>query len=117
MGELLPVSVAFKTIHTALEADSPGNSGTKQQVLFTKPKLEYHSLLMSHLLPSDGWQSLWKGAGGGGGDAILVGAEHRLKKEERDGEEASQLLAASTASVIKNHLLSPIGNAALNRIN
>ena len=115
LGELLPVSVAFKTIQTALEADSPGNSGTKQQVPFTKPKLESHSLLMSHLLPSDGWQSLWKGAGGG--DAILVGAEHRLKEEERDGEEASQLLAASTASVIKNHLLSPIGKAALNRIN
>ena len=26
-GELLPVSVAFKTSHTALEADCPDNSG------------------------------------------------------------------------------------------
>ena len=47
MGELLPVSVAFKTKHTALEADCQGNSGTKQEVPFTKPKLESHSLQVS----------------------------------------------------------------------
>ena len=35
-GELIPVSVAFKSSHTALEADCPGNSGTKQEVPFTK---------------------------------------------------------------------------------
>ena len=45
-GELLPVSVAFKTSHTALEADCPGNSGTKQEVPFTKSTLESHSLLI-----------------------------------------------------------------------
>ena len=43
-GELLPVSVAFKTSHTALEADCPGNSGTKQEVPFPKLTLESHSL-------------------------------------------------------------------------
>ena len=47
LGELLPVSVAFKTSHTALEADCPGNSGTKQEVPFTKSKLESHSLNIS----------------------------------------------------------------------
>ena len=43
-SELLPVSVAFQTSHTALEADCPGNSGTKQEVPFTKSTLESHSL-------------------------------------------------------------------------
>ena len=51
-SELLPVSVAFKTSHTALEADCPGNSGTKQEVPFTKPKLESHSLHRT----DRGWQ-------------------------------------------------------------
>ena len=51
-SELLPVSVAFQTSHTALEADCPGNSGTKQEVPFTKSTLESHSLLMNwSLLP------------------------------------------------------------------
>ena len=45
-GELLPVSVAFKTSHTALEADSPGYSGTKQEAPFTQSTLESHSLSM-----------------------------------------------------------------------
>ena len=49
-GELLPVSVAFKTSHTALEADCPGNSGTKQEVLFTKLILESHSLIIAQYL-------------------------------------------------------------------
>ena len=44
-SELLPVSVAFQTSHTALEADCPGNSGTKQEVPFTKSTLESHSLI------------------------------------------------------------------------
>ena len=44
-GELLPVSVAFNPSHTALEADCPGNSGNKQEVPFTKSKLESHSLV------------------------------------------------------------------------
>ena len=44
-SELLPVSVAFKTSHTALEADCPDNSGIKQEVLFTKSTLESHSLI------------------------------------------------------------------------
>ena len=46
MGELLPVSVALKTSHTALKADCPGrgNSGTKQEVPFTKLILESHPL-------------------------------------------------------------------------
>ena len=35
-GELLPVSVAFSPSHTALEADCPGNSRTKQEVPFTQ---------------------------------------------------------------------------------
>ena len=43
-SELLPVSVEFQTSHTALEADCPGNSGTKQEVPFTKSTLESHSL-------------------------------------------------------------------------
>ena len=47
LGELLPVSVAFKTSHTALEADCPDNSGTIQEVPFTKSTLESHSLLMA----------------------------------------------------------------------
>ena len=47
-SELLPVSVAFQTSHTALEADCPGNSGTKQEVPFTKSTLESHSLLIKH---------------------------------------------------------------------
>ena len=47
LGELLPVSVAFKTSHTALEADCPGNSGTKQEVPFTKLILESHSLALA----------------------------------------------------------------------
>ena len=46
-SELLPVSVAFKTSHTALEADCPGNSGTKQEVPFTKSTLESHSLAIT----------------------------------------------------------------------
>ena len=46
-SELLPVSVAFQTSHTALEADCPGNSGTKQEVPFTKSTLESHSLIMT----------------------------------------------------------------------
>ena len=46
-GELLPVSIAFKTSHTALEADCPGNSGTKQEVPFTKLTLESHPLFIS----------------------------------------------------------------------
>ena len=50
-GELLPVSVAFKTSHTALEADCPGNSGTKQEVPFTKSTLESHSLYLLFWLP------------------------------------------------------------------
>ena len=50
LGELLPVSVAFKTSHTALEADCPGNSGTKQEVLFTKLILESHSLIIAQYL-------------------------------------------------------------------
>ena len=48
-SELLPVSVAFQTSHTALEADCPGNSGTKQEVPFTKSTLESHSLVRSKL--------------------------------------------------------------------
>ena len=47
LGELLPVSVALKTSHTALEADCPGNSGTKQEVPFTKSTLESHSLVFT----------------------------------------------------------------------
>ena len=47
-SELLPVSVAFQTSHTALEADCPGNSGTKQEVPFTKSTLESHSLIKGH---------------------------------------------------------------------
>ena len=47
LGELLPVPVAFKTSHTALEADCPGNSGTKQEVPFTKLTLESHPLLQT----------------------------------------------------------------------
>ena len=49
-GELLPVSVAFKTSHTALEADCPGNSGTKQEVPFTKLILESHPLVKKNVL-------------------------------------------------------------------
>ena len=46
LGELLPVSVAFSTNHTALGAGCPGNSGTTQEVPSTKLKLESHSLSM-----------------------------------------------------------------------
>ena len=51
-GEVLPVSVAFKTSHTALEADSPGNSGTKQEAPFTQSTLESHSLLIIYEVDS-----------------------------------------------------------------
>ena len=47
LGEWLPVSVVFKTSHTALDADCPGNSGTKREVPFTKLILESHSLFVS----------------------------------------------------------------------
>ena len=46
-SELLPVSVAFQTSHTALEADCQGNSGTKQEVLLTQSTLESHSLVIT----------------------------------------------------------------------
>ena len=41
---MLPVSVVLKTSQTPLEADCPGISRTKREVLCTKPKLESHSL-------------------------------------------------------------------------
>ena len=60
LGELLPVSVALKTSHTALEADCPGNSGTKQEVLFTKSTLESHSLVVKahSVRPTDEHETL-----------------------------------------------------------
>ena len=48
LSELIPVYVAFKTSHKALEVDCPGNSGTEQEVPFAKPKLESHSLFMDY---------------------------------------------------------------------
>ena len=47
---MLPVSVAFKTSQTALVADCPGNSGTKQEVPFTKSTLESHSLFFTAII-------------------------------------------------------------------
>ena len=40
------LDITFKTSRTALEADFPGSSGTKQEAPSTQPKLEAYYLIL-----------------------------------------------------------------------